>query len=567
MRDVLVKVITIALITSLVANLFFFVPVYSSDDIISEEEITEEIKDDELDETDEETESLEPTILLADRSQVLRGLDLPNNDSSESDSIKDFSSIKISKVQIGLNGDGQDEFIEIYNSSSNDINLKSLRVDYLISSAELDAQTSPKYILKTFTKDTVIPGFSSYVLFSQTYDRDFVLDDDTETKDFFDIFYKYTYGMLPSNGVVALINTEIEGSYDSQMVDLVGWGNAKIFETEAATSANIMVRCVNQATLLIQDTDNNRNDFSVVDSVEPLATVFCPEYEEENLNDCYGLVLSEIGANLSLESQFIEVYNTSTQDLDISGCGIKTNRSSKIFTFDNLELLPSQYYAVNISQTSLTLTKTTGGVVTLLSEQGDEINQIQYANLKADTSWSLIGGVWKQTYAVTPDAKNQFTEFMPCSIGYERNLETGRCRKITEDEPLPDCGPGKFRNPATGRCKSYTTLTSVLAPCKNGYYRNPETNRCKKIEVASSPAPCKEGYERNAETGRCRKIKENIGADYAVIPTEVQERSQFVGGWALAAVVGGGLVFIGVQKRQETLRLIRRIFRRQTSNR
>jgi hypothetical protein len=237
------------------------------------------------------------------------------------------------------------------------------------------------------------------------------------------------------------------------------------------------------------------------------------------VNLCAELRLSEIGANL--DQQFIEVYNPSQQTIDLTGCQLQTNRSQvATFIFPEASLTSHDRKVIFIADTDLKLTKTTTGTVYLLSSDGQSLVDSQsYADLSVNSSWALIANEWLQTYTPTPGAANVFLEFLPCEAGQERNILTGRCRKITSDSTLADCAEGQYRNPLTNRCKKIASDTA-LAECPDGQYRNPLTNRCKKIADDDDLKPCAEGYERNPETNRCRKIVDDAEAAFAVKPSD-----------------------------------------------
>lgn len=285
-----------------------------------------------------------------------------------------------------------------------------------------------------------------------------------------------------------------------------------------------------------------------------------PEEESEGgnsptENDCSGLVVSEIGANLSLEQQFIEVYNSTREPMLLKGCKLMTNRSnSTAHVFGDEELESDSYATIFIKNTSLTLTKTTTGTVYILSSDGGEVNERYYENLKEGTSWSWFGDEgWRQTYKMTPGEENILQEFADCPNGQERSTETGRCRNRETESAQGTCPEGKYRNPATNRCKNIgsntglkpcaadqvrnaetnrcrkiSSATSSLTPCKPGQERNPATNRCRKVGTDSATLkPCQAGYERNPETNRCRKVKasnSSLGAPAAINPVSMNSR-------------------------------------------
>ncbi|MBS7346743.1 MAG: hypothetical protein KIG14_03455, partial [Candidatus Sacchiramonaceae bacterium] len=296
-------------------------------------------------------------------------------------------------------------------------------------------------------------------------------------------------------------------------------------------------------------------------------------------NTCENLKLNEIAANV--DEQFIEIINVGEGTASLNGCVIKTNivnDKSHIFKGD-IELDSGELHTINLSGSDLSIVKTTKRTVYLLSEDEEtEVDSIIYENLKKDTSWSRFSGgessedIWRQTYTLTPGEENLYAEFPACEAGFERNLETGRCRKIIDAQiatlvecaegqyrnletnrcrkiessssTLTPCKPDQYRHPETNRCRKLESLVSAsLTPCKAGQYRSPETNRCRNIQVASTPTPCKDGYERNPETNRCRKIIANTGASDSVIQDPDESTKQFTG-WL--AVGGVGVLAVGV---------------------
>lgn len=310
------------------------------------------------------------------------------------------------------------------------------------------------------------------------------------------------------------------------------------------------------------------------------------------VNACDGLKLSEIAANH--DPQYIELYNASLATITVSGCQIQTNRSttaSYVFA-DNEQLASGQHKAVMVSDTELTLTKTTTGTVYVLNSDGtSEVDAREYSNLDEGTALARVDGTWQQTFDLTPGEANRAMQYPPCELGYERNLLTGRCNKkivavaaiapcpdgkyrnpatnrcktiVTSEDELAACAPGQYRNPATNRCKAVATSASALKPCDAGEYRNPETNRCNKLaSTTSTLKPCEDGYERNSETNRCRKV---LGASTnalaaAAFPVQPipDTRQAFVAWWALGGVLLFGLAYAGWEWRHEIRTYARRI--------
>jgi len=394
-------------------------------------------------------------------------------------------------------------FVEIYNNSSDEFNLSGWRLQYVVSNSTTGAKGGTTTIANL---PDLISGFE-YVVIAR--DGSFP-------------------GLATVTMAISGIGNQSQGYLQivdetGEVIDIVGYGarsvEAKGGAPIAAPSLNRSAqRCELPGGLLI-DSGANSGDFAVYDEKTPGFGVACLAPEPPaSPNDCAGLIISEIGANL--DKQFIEIYNPTNQAINLSGCQIQTNRNKSVFTFGEENLATDAYRAIWIADTPLTLTKTTTGTVYILSSDGqNEVNSVSYAGLAKETSWSLINedsvGEWRQTYALTPDAANVWLAYPPCEEGYERNLETGRCRKIPVENILAPCPEGQFRNPETNRCKKIDS-GSTLVPCKEGQERNPETNRCRNIPTENELKPCAEGYERNPETNRCRKVNQTTPAAFAI---------------------------------------------------
>jgi hypothetical protein len=132
----------------------------------------------------------------------------------------------------------------------------------------------------------------------------------------------------------------------SLLVDQVGWGKADSPMVKAAQAPDFgqsISRCFDEQGAMV-DTGNNATDFIITEPL-PGAGIDCPEPEEIAINECQGLMISEIGANL--DTQFIEVYNSSKAALQLEGCQLQTNRSAtKSYTFPRQVLDAKAFLAV-----------------------------------------------------------------------------------------------------------------------------------------------------------------------------------------------------------------------------
>ena len=406
-----------------------------------------------------------------------------------------------SKVSIGDNA--TNEYVEIINIGTQPASLQNIQVQYLTASfAANDPALKPTRVLKAFAANEVLQPGEAYVLVHKNAGiandggKFGVFDDTTATG-----------SLAKTGGTVRIVQT----APTPVLIDTVGWGRTDQFEGAPAPSDSTtpLQRCYG-ATVV--DTDNNKNDLQLYDEailrVLPLCVVAPPE---PVVNECKGLVLSEIGANLESNAQFIEIENPTATAIDLTGCRVQTNRSSTAYySLPNQSLAPGTMYVLKIQGSGLTLTKTTSGTVYVLSSDGKtEVDSQDYSTLAEQTSLAFFGDSWQQTYAVTPGEKNVYQQFASCAAGYERNVLSGRCVQTAGKGAvlLADCGEGKYRSEETNRCRSYATIAG-LTPCKDGQYRSEETNRCRSIAATAAAVlkPCNDDQFRNPATGRCKKI-------------------------------------------------------------
>ena len=260
----------------------------------------------------------------------------------------------------------------------------------------------------------------------------------------------------------------------------------------------------------------------------------------EAISQCKGLKFSEVLSYYddSRTEQFVEFYNSSAEQILMTGCQIKYK--NKFYSLEGI-IKPEGYFARYLTDFSITKNPTNSNVLELVDVDGAIIDKLEYFNgQRKGTSYAFIGygadgkAIWRTTYAPTPGEPNNYQEFKTCEAG-------------------------KIINETTGNCVKITTVSEKV--CAEGQYLNPLTGRCKKIEVAKAKT-CKEGYELNEETGRCRKIKENIGADYSLVKETYEEKTSFVALYAVVGVIAIGLGYVIYEFRREIWRLFRKVFRR-----
>lgn len=438
------------------------------------------------------------------------------------------SEIVINEIQTGgldelLLEDGKQEFIEIYNKSTEPILLAGWKLQYFSATRldVFDVNASPTRELFSLagtvtTKGSIVLSYEGFM---------------SNADGFFGQGSTASSGMMArSGGHVRLVSSE------GQISDVVGWGTAKSPETKALAEIGVgsSVERKKIETVVV-DTNNNFDDFSILSTPSPqsggLVIEIPPIEPEPIIPPCDGLVISELMPNpdgTDTGHEFIELYNPTDLSIYLEDCVLVTTATSQQYLFAIGSLMqPKQYLAFYDNQTGLTLANAAGGSVTLIGTEAD--HTITYpADMGANHSWSLIGGLWHDSTVPSPNAINALplpevlgatdeeVTLEPCGPGKYRSPDTNRCRNtLTTSGVLALCGPGQTRNPDTNRCRSAASLAARLIPCSEGQERNPETNRCRKIASAIQTA-CQEGYERNAETNRCRKVAATLAASPSV---------------------------------------------------
>jgi len=432
--------------------------------------------------------------------------------------------------------DGSQEFVELYNASTVDIDVTDWRIEYL--TAAHTGGITPTKVVATLSGKIMA---SSHVLVSF---KDYINNADS----YFGSVSSSGY-LAKSGGHVRLVNGE------DLVIDLLSWGTAtplvgwpKIAEISAGSSAKRLA--------LTDPIYTPSMPFVNSLTITPEAGGLQPWH-------CEGVVLSEIAPNpkgTDTAHEFIEVYNPTAEAVPLRGCSLRLNESGAAFAFTDQVINAGQYLAVSDVESGITLPNSAGATVWLLSTESEQ--SVQYpADMPEGTSWASISSTWQSTASLTANQANilgQLTEGgkggkvsstpASCPAGKYRSPITIRCRK-TQSIPttLKACRADQERNFETNRCRSKTTIAASLAACKVGQTRNPATNRCRATASSTSTVlkACQEGQERNPDTNRCRKVVNSESkANYKVEQTPTPPKAPL--GWIIAGTVGVGVLSYGI---------------------
>ena len=193
--------------------------------------------------------------------------------------------------------------------------------------------------------------------------------------------------------------------------DKVGWGSAALSETAAAPLPGpITTLARKQVNNVVQDSDNNSNDFAAV----PLVC------QGAAFNEIQPFVTDEVGESIDA---WVELLGTAT----ISGdCALLTGTGDAYIipgtnmpTLNELTTISGALDSQN-KPIPLHIGGSSGQVwLAGVSQYGNAANikipfaTQSYSNLVKGQTWALIDGAWRRTYTPTPNEPNIYTATAP----------------------------------------------------------------------------------------------------------------------------------------------------------
>lgn len=265
--------------------------------------------------------------------------------------------IVISQIQIS-GETSKDEFLKIYNNSSDSIQLENFRLTKMTSSGNESA---------------LIAEFPAYILESKTELFIAHPTDYTGTEPA-DITYSSSQS-IASNNTVTLYDV------DNNILDQVGMGTAQNFENEATfnpEATKAIIRRFENGVYV--DTDNNNTDFTLQEGAPTPEPEEEKELEEENNQveetipyNYQDILINEFVADpISGESEWIELYNNTKEDIDLAGWTVED--ASKKQTDLEGSLASYDFYVIESPKGAL---NNNGDMITL-KFQDTLIDQVAY---------------------------------------------------------------------------------------------------------------------------------------------------------------------------------------------
>lgn len=323
--------------------------------------------------------------------------------------------IVISEVMVGRET-STDEYIKLYNSSDNDINLLGYKIIKKTTSG------SPYNLISNFLEDSIIKS-RSYFLISH---KDYV------GYGYSDIFYTNNSYSISKDNSIYLINK------DGGVEDLIGFGECYEKEGEKCLD-NIDNNYIYKRKNNI-DTNNNFDDFEVLsvtaetnnikediaeNNIEPqVFTTNNPVIETWQTKIVYqkDLIISEIYPNPKEGGEeFIEIKNIGNSAIDLNNYKIKDS-SKRIFIIKSIILVPNQYVAFYKIETGISLNNSGEEHVYLITPNNDIFYDLKYFDSRIGNSYAFdeVNKEYFWTRVITPGMSNV--------IEKENNLPTIDCK-------------------------------------------------------------------------------------------------------------------------------------------
>lgn len=301
-----------------------------------------------------------------------------------------FGSVVISEIMVGQDGAANNEFIELYNQTSQDINLTGFSLKKKTTSG------AESVLISTAKFSGTIPAYG-YFLISHSGYKDAISAD---------LSYSSVSYFISANNTILLYNAS------STLLDKVGYGSASDFEGAAISeiaNSKSAARIINNNSMV--DSDNNQADFEIKDTPSPQnsqsAKLIPPDDNQNNDQDnnqessstdtaifenqssvtiqkpkAYylgNLVINELVSDPGDDDvEWVELYNTKNVDINLSdwtledGGGAKTILSGIITgSGDN------KFYVIEKPKGTL---NNAGDILILRDATGGMIDKVTYGN-------------------------------------------------------------------------------------------------------------------------------------------------------------------------------------------
>ncbi len=318
------------------------------------------------------------------------------------------SAIPIIISAIQTSGDTtDDDFIELYNDSCEDIDLSGWKIFR-------KTKSSTKQI-SIGTLKKIIPA-KGYFLWKNT----------TSNTNGGPDYATKTYYLADDYSIALFDKTE-------KQIDSITWGaNQNPFPNTIAYPDNL-----DDFEVLKRNTSNNlsiKKNYSPKNSsfIETTEIALCQKNEPPQLPKTYSdkIIISELfpaPSNNSGKEEFIELYNPDEKNNDISDWILRDSSKNGKYIFPkNTNIKASNFFVVYKKDFKFALNNSGGEKVSLFDPTEKEIAQAGYSSsAKTDYAYAFDGSTWHWTPYYTPGEENIFAEIISGEIKKDKKIYSG----------------------------------------------------------------------------------------------------------------------------------------------
>jgi len=269
---------------------------------------------------------------------------------------------------------------------------------------------------------------------------------------------------------------------------------------------------------------------------------FDPEEDEGGMNDAVAydhnsVYLNEVFPNPSINSgrdEYIEIYNRSDEDVDLSGWILKDAAKASKYVFPEKSVVKAgKYLAVYKREYKFALNNSGKETVQLIGSDGVVVSQMEYTGSKKDVSYNFDGEKWRKSRYLTPGKENVFDDIEGFEVKVDKKVYKGTYADfevVSGEDDLKitwDFGDGKKSYKAktkhkyedTGRYYGSVILFNGSEEIKNGF----------EVEVKKFPDPKVRIVQVNPNpTGK--------DADFESITIKNKSKKEInLNGWSIAS--------------------------------
>jgi hypothetical protein len=320
------------------------------------------------------------------------------------------SSILITQIQTGTTSSASQEFIELFNTSGQNVDVSSYKLEYYSASSDLSTPSRSIQLHGVLHSKKYYLVASTGYLSSQAYDS-------------------FSAGLSSTGGHILLVSPDASDATKDVVHDKVGWGSALHPEgaaVAAADSDSVLLRKQDDNSNYI-DTDDNSADFASAvpnprtDNIAPESEPTTTDNTNQQTDDeiiqppaanLLPIAITELLPNPALPAsdstdEYVELYNPNAEPIDLDGYKLQTGNSfSYSHTFEGETIPANSYVAFKVSLTGALLANS-GGKARLIDPAGRVISETAaYENAKDGQAWALVDGEWVWTTTPTPNDAN-----------------------------------------------------------------------------------------------------------------------------------------------------------------